>query len=104
MIGQIKGRWSRRREKEKMGEGEDAEEEEEEEKQSRSTGLGETTSSKGSHNVEDGSVVVDLPNLGAQHVIMLTSCVFIAGAYLGWRFTATAACALDCRMSDPTCP
>ena len=52
MIGQIKGRWSRRWEvrekKEKMEEGEHAAEEEEE-KQSRSTWTGETSSSKGSH-------------------------------------------------------
>ena len=73
------------REKGGMEEGEDAEEEEEEEKQSRSTGLGETTSSKGSHNVEDGSVVVDLPNLGAQHVFILME----LWAYLVWRFIAT---------------
>jgi hypothetical protein len=32
--------------------------------------------------------VVDLPNLGTQHVLRL-SCVFMAQAYLGWRFTAT---------------
>jgi hypothetical protein len=53
-----------------MEEGEDAEEEEEEEKQSRSTWPGETTSSKGLIDVEDGSISVDLPNLGAQHVII----------------------------------
>ena len=38
---------------------------------------------------EDGSVVVDLLNLGAEHVFIL-SCVFIASAYLGWRFTAAS--------------
>ena len=32
---------------------------------------------------EDGSVVVDLPNLGAQLVFIQWSCVFIAGSYLG---------------------
>ena len=32
--------------------------------------------------------MVELPNLGAQHVFIL-SCVFIAWAYVGWRFTAT---------------
>jgi hypothetical protein len=37
---------------------------------------------------EDGSVVVDLSNLGAELVFIL-SCVFIAGAYLSWSFTAT---------------
>jgi hypothetical protein len=43
---------------------------------------------RGLIDVKDGSVVVDLPNLGAKHVL---SCVFIAGfilfSYLGWRFT-----------------
>jgi hypothetical protein len=32
--------------------------------------------------VEDGSVAVDPPKLGVQHVFIL-SCVFTAGAYLG---------------------
>ena len=40
---------------------------------------------------EDGSVVVDLPNVGSQLVLVL-SCVFIAREYLGWRFTATNYC------------
>jgi hypothetical protein len=55
MSGQVKGKveWKVGGEtKEKMEEGEDAEkEEEEEEKQSRSTWPGETTSSKGSHQL-----------------------------------------------------
>ena len=78
--------------KKKMEEGEDAEEEEEGEKQSRSSWPGETASShRGLIDVEDGSVAVDLPNLGAQHVFIL-SCIFIAGAYLGWRFNETKWC------------
>jgi hypothetical protein len=50
MIGQIKGRWSRRwgEKKTKKEAGKDAEEEEEE-KQSRSTWPGETARSKQSH-------------------------------------------------------
>ena len=64
-----------------MEEGEDAEEEEKGEKQSRSTWPGETASSK-FIDVEDGSAAVGLPNLGTQHVFILSS-VFIAGAYLG---------------------
>jgi hypothetical protein len=43
---------------------------------------------RGLIDVEDGSVVVDLPNLGTQHGFIL-SCVFIARAYLGWRCIAT---------------
>ena len=34
--------------------------------------LENTASSKGSQDVEDGGVVVDLPNVGSQHVIIIT--------------------------------
>jgi hypothetical protein len=71
-----------------MEEGEDTEEEEEE-KQNRSTWAGETTSSKGLIDVKDGSVVVDLPNLGTQHVIILTVLCFHCQGIFGRRFTAT---------------
>ena len=50
-----------------MEEREDAEKEEEEDKQSRSIWPGEQQVLKGLIVVEDGSVAVDLPNLGAQH-------------------------------------
>ena len=40
-------------------------------------------------DVEDGSVVVDLPNLGAQHVIILTESCFHCWGIFGRRFTAT---------------
>ena len=39
---------------------------------------------RGLIDVEDGNVVVDLPNLGAQHLFILDF-GFIARAYLGWR-------------------
>ena len=53
-------------------------------------GLEKTQVLSGLIDVEDGSVVVvDLPNLGAQHVFILIELCFIARAYLGWRFTAT---------------
>ena len=48
-----------------MEEGEDIEEEEEEEKQSRSIWPGELQVLRGLIDVEDGSVTVDLPKLGA---------------------------------------
>ena len=44
---------------------------------------------RGSTDGEYSSVVVDLPNLGAQHVFILTESCFHCRAYLGWRFTAT---------------
>jgi hypothetical protein len=73
-----------------MEEGEDTEEEE---KQSRTTWPGETTSCKGSHNVEDGSVAVDLPNLGTQHVfILIESCFHCQGIFGIERFTAPIFC------------
>ena len=46
---------------------------------------------RGLIDVEDGSVAVDLPNLGAQLAFILI--VFsLLGAYLGWRLTATFMC------------
>jgi hypothetical protein len=39
--------------------------------------------------VEDGSVVADLPNLGAQHVIILTDSCFHCQGIFGRRLTAT---------------
>jgi hypothetical protein len=44
---------------------------------------------RGLIDVEDGSVAVDLPNLGAQHVIILTVLCFHCWGILGRRFTTT---------------
>jgi hypothetical protein len=41
-------------------------------------------------DVDDGSVAVDLPNLGAQHVIILTESCFHCQGMFGWRFTTTS--------------
>ena len=50
----------------------------------RSTWPEETAISKGvSQAVEDGSVAVDLPNLGTQHGFILTELCFHCRAYLG---------------------
>jgi hypothetical protein len=40
-------------------------------------------------DVEDGSVAVDLPNLGAQHVFILTVLSFHCRGIFGRRFTTT---------------
>jgi hypothetical protein len=73
-----------------MEEGENAEEEEGGENRSKSTRPGETASSKGSQAVEDGSVAVYLPNLGARHVIILILLCFHCRDIFGLeRFTAT---------------
>ena len=74
-----------------MDEGGDTEEEEEEEeKQSRSTWPRETAVLRGLIDVEDTSLEVDLLNLGAQHVIILTESCFHCWGKLGIkRFTAT---------------
>ena len=51
-------------------------EEEEEGKWSRSTSLEKLQVLRGLLHGEDGSVVVDLPNLGAQHVFILIELCF----------------------------
>ena len=38
--------------------------------------------------MEDGKIVIDVPNLGAQHVIILTMLCFHSGIF-GRRFTST---------------
>ena len=51
-------------------------------KRSRSKWPGETASYIGSLDVEDGSVVVDLPNLGTQHVfILIVLCFHCLGIF-----------------------
>ena len=72
-----------------MEEGEDAKEEEEEEKQSRTTWPGKMQVLRGLIDVGDGSVAVDLPNLGTQHVIILIVLCFHCQGIFGRRFTAT---------------
>jgi hypothetical protein len=75
----------RERERERM-----MEEEEEEGKRSRSTWPGETASYKGFLYGEDGSAVVDLPNLGAQHAFILIELCFLCRGIIGLeRFMAT---------------
>jgi hypothetical protein len=45
---------------------------------------------RGLIDVEDGSVAVDLPNLGAQPVFILTELCFHSWCIFGWkRFTTT---------------
>jgi hypothetical protein len=52
-------------------------------------------------DVEDGSVVVDLPNLGAQHVLILTVSCFHCRGIIGLeRFTSTVQCLKDFRSPD----
>ena len=77
--------WAGKRESEAEGEGEKEKVEEGEgqrrrtKKKSRAEahGLEKLQVLRGLIDVEDGSVVVDLPNLGAQYLFLL-SCVFIA--------------------------
>jgi hypothetical protein len=58
-------------------------EEEEEGKWNRSSWPGETTSCKGLIDGEDGSVVVDLPNLGAQHGFIVIVLCFLCWGLFG---------------------
>jgi hypothetical protein len=60
--------------------------------------------------VEDGSVVVGLPNLGAQHVFILTESCFQCQGIFGRRFTTTfldmytmCACVCVCVVWVGTC-
>jgi hypothetical protein len=47
---------------------------------------GEFTIIRGLIDAEDGSIVVDLPNLGAQHVFILTVLYFHCQGIFCWRF------------------
>jgi hypothetical protein len=47
---------------------------------------------RGLIDVGDGSVAVDLPNLGAQHVIILIVSCFHCQGIFGRRFTTTRTC------------
>jgi hypothetical protein len=79
-----------KREREEGENGREDEEEEAEEKQSRSLfGLEKLQVLRGLIDVEDGSVVVDLPNLGTQPVFILTVLCFPCQGIFGRRFTAT---------------
>ena len=61
---------------EKMEQGENAKDEEKEEIQSKHTWTGENARYKGLIDVEDGTIVVDLPNLCAQHIFILIELSF----------------------------
>ena len=85
MIGQIKGKveWKVGREnKEEMEAGDDVEEEEEEESRAEAHGLEKSQVLRGLIDVEDG-VGVDLSNLGAQHVFILTELCFHCRSIIG---------------------
>ena len=66
-----------------MEEGEYTEEGEEEEMRSRNTWPGKHQVPKGLIHAEHGSIVVDLPNLGKQHVFILIGLYFYCRAILG---------------------
>ena len=81
MIGQIKEGRERRRRKWKRER--TLKRRRKKKKKSREAhGLEKPQVLRGLIDVEDGSVVVDLPNLGTQHVIILTVLCFIAWTYL----------------------
>jgi hypothetical protein len=71
-----------------MEEGEDAEEEEEKKSRAEAHGLEKLQVLRGLIDVEDGSVVVDMPNLGTQHIFILIELCLHCWSILGWRFTA----------------
>ena len=79
MIGQIKERWSRR-----LGEGRRRKWKRERTQRRRrrkksgaeANGLEKPQVLRGLIDVEDGSIAIDLPNLGSQHVFILTELCF----------------------------
>jgi hypothetical protein len=78
-----------RKKKEKMEEGEDTEEEKMRSK-AEARGLEKRKVLRGLIDVENGSVAVDLPNLGTQHgFILIESCLHCPGILGLERFTAT---------------
>jgi hypothetical protein len=52
-------------------------------------GLEKLQAVRGLIDGEDGSVGVDLPTLGSQHVFILSGLCFHCQGLFGWRFTAT---------------
>jgi hypothetical protein len=92
MIGQIKGKveqkvmgWGK---KEKMEVGETQRRRKKKRSRAEAHGLENLQVRRGLIDVEDGSVVVDLPNLGAHHVIILIVSCFHCRGIFGRRFTA----------------
>ena len=80
-------------EEEEEGEEEIDEEEEEEEKSgAEAHGLEKPQVLRGLIDVEDGSVVVDLPNLGAQHVFILTESCFHCQGLFGLEIYRNTGC------------
>ena len=75
MIGQIKGKVERRVEKERRRrkwKRERMQRRRKKKSRAEAHGLEKPQVLRGFIDMEDGSVVVDLPNLGTQHVIILT--------------------------------
>ena len=87
MIGQIKGRWNRRlgERRRRKWKRERMQRRRKKKSRAKAHGLEKPQVLRGLIDVEDGSVVVDLPNLGTQHVIILTVLCFHCrgAAYLG---------------------
>ena len=93
MIGQIKGKVEQKvRERRRRKWKRERMQRRRKKKKSRAEahGLEKPQVLRGLIDVEDGSVVVDLPNLGTQHVFILTELCFHCRGIFGMeRFTAT---------------
>jgi hypothetical protein len=88
MIGQIKGRWSRRlRERRRRKWKREKTQRRKKRSGAEVHGLKKQQVLRGLIDVEDGSVVVDLPNLGTWHVFILTMLCFHCWGI--FRFTVT---------------
>ena len=77
MIGQIKERWSRRlRERRRRKWKRERTQRRRKKSRAEAHGLENLHVLRGLIDVEDGSVAVDLPSLGAQHVLILIELCF----------------------------
>mgnify|MGYP001120643550 CR=1 FL=1 len=83
MIGQIKGKVGQKVEEMRKWKRERMQRRRKKKSRAEAHGLEKPQVLRGLIDVEDGSVVVDLPNLGAQHVFILTELCFHCQAYLG---------------------
>jgi hypothetical protein len=99
-----------------MEEGDDADEEEGEKSGAEVYGLKKPQVLRSLIDVEDGSVAVDLPSPGAQHVFILIVLCFHCWVYLIWRNTeihgfelanptsTTSINCWACKRADPANP
>jgi hypothetical protein len=91
MIGQIKGMWSRRQKERRRRKWKKEMTQRRRKKKSRAEahGLEKPQVLRGLRDVEDGSMALDLPNLGSQHVFIVIALCFNCWGMFGLERFAT---------------